>query len=638
VLAPGSEVCGFEIKRLLGRGGMGEVYEARQLTLDRTVALKILRPALGADERFRERFRREGQRQATLDHPNVVTVYEAGAFDEGLYLAMRYVPGVTLKQLIGAGEVDPARALRLLTPVAAALDAAHDLGLVHRDIKPQNILVGEGDHPFLADFGLTRDVEDTALTHTGQFVGTIDYIAPEVLRGEPAGSAADVYALAGVLYECLTGEVPFPRQVEAAVLYAHVHDAPPAVTAVRGDLSVAIDGVIARAMAKQPEDRPPSTGLLLELAAAALGAGAPASLTRAGAPDSPVARGLRPVVGDTEEGSVAIPAATPATRAATAVRPAPRSRPLLTVAGVAAAVALGGVAYVVGHHPSSTAQTTALRTTASSAALSLAAPAGWTRLAADAAPAVPGLALREPVSIQAARLPATGVLAGIADGAGPTLLPSDLRGRVSGTLPAAGAVRLGPAEALRYANVHVRGFDRSLTLHAIDAGARTVVVACYSPDALVARFAADCTRIAASVMLLAGSPRRLGGDAEAVQRLEALVQAFGRARRARRAELRSAARSTGQAARATQLRSLALSTAGRVEGVGGGAAAVPARAAAAGALRDVAVAYGRLARAASAADPSAYGRARSGVTKAESSATARLRELAARLAAGIGAP
>src|SRR5947209_19668615 len=267
----GTIVAGYRIDGVLGDGGMGMVYRATQLSLDREVALKLLSSDLGNDAGFRTRFQREGQLQAALDHEHIVPVFEAGQSEHGLFLAMRMIDGPTLKDLILAGELDPRRSLRLLAQVASALDAAHAAGLIHRDIKPQNILIDRGDHAFLADFGLIKAPDEAArLTGTGQFIGTIDYVAPEQIQGDPASSASDIYALAGVLHETLTGEVPFPRPNEAATLHSHVIAPPPKVTERRPDLPPAIDDVIARGMAKDPGGRPTSAMELITSASRAL--------------------------------------------------------------------------------------------------------------------------------------------------------------------------------------------------------------------------------------------------------------------------------------------------------------------------------------------------------------------------------
>jgi serine/threonine protein kinase len=285
VLPQGTVVAGYRIEKPLGQGGMGVVYEATQLSLNRTVALKFLAAHFSQDVDFRERFRREGVIQAGIDHPHIVPVYEAGEVDDGLFLAMRLIRGSNLKELILSGDVDALRTMRILAPVAEALAVAHEAGLTHRDIKPQNILVGARDHSYLADFGLTKGPDVVSLTRTGQFLGTLDYVAPETINGQRATDRSDTYALAAVLYECLTGEVPYKRPSEAAVLFAHVSDPPPVVSERRPDLPAGLDDVIARGMAKQPAERYPSPIDLLDDAGQVIAA-APAD----GAPPAPAPR------------------------------------------------------------------------------------------------------------------------------------------------------------------------------------------------------------------------------------------------------------------------------------------------------------------------------------------------------------
>ncbi len=275
MLKQGTLVAGYRIDGVLGEGGTAIVYRATQLSLDRVVALKVLSPALGEDPSFHARFKREGRMQAALDHEHIVTVFEAGESDRGLFLAMRLVPGPTLKDLILERQLDARRTLRLLEQVAQALDTAHRAGLIHRDVKPQNILIDRGDHAYLADFGLTKSLDDTAgLTFTGQFLGTIDYVAPEQIQAETATAASDCYALTAVLYECLTGQVPFAAPSEAAVLHAHLLKPPPHPTELCPELPAAMDAVIARGMAKDPAARPSATALLAD-ARCALGSSAP---------------------------------------------------------------------------------------------------------------------------------------------------------------------------------------------------------------------------------------------------------------------------------------------------------------------------------------------------------------------------
>jgi serine/threonine protein kinase len=289
LLATGTIVSGYRIDGVLGDGGMGTVYRATQLSLKRPVALKVLAFELGNDPGFIARFEREGQVQAMLDHDHIVSVYEAGQTEHGMFIAMRLIQGPTLKHLIQSGELDPRRTLRLLAQVAHALDVAHESDLIHRDVKPQNILIGSGDHAYLADFGLIKAVDDHGpLTGTGQFIGTIDYVAPEQIQGEPATATSDCYALTGVLFECLTGQVPFLRPNEAATLHAHVLQPPPKISELRPDLPAEFDEVIAHGMAKDPAARPPTAVELMVEAQRALGSWAPSKdspgLPRPGTP------------------------------------------------------------------------------------------------------------------------------------------------------------------------------------------------------------------------------------------------------------------------------------------------------------------------------------------------------------------
>jgi streptogramin lyase len=272
----GSEIAGFRLEDLLGRGGMGAVYRAVDLRLGRKVALKLLAPELAENERFRERFLRESQLAASLDHPNIVPIYAAGETAGQLYLAMRYVEGYDLRQLLAReGSLEPGRALGLLDQVADALDAAHERGLIHRDVKPGNILIAERagrEHCYLSDFGLTKQSASiSGLTGTGELVGTVAYVSSEQIRGEAVDARADVYALGCVLYECLTGEQPFARESDVATLWAHVHEPPPALAASRPELGREIDRVLARALAKRPAERQQASGELIASARAALG-------------------------------------------------------------------------------------------------------------------------------------------------------------------------------------------------------------------------------------------------------------------------------------------------------------------------------------------------------------------------------
>ncbi len=248
--SPGTTFAGYRVESLVGRGGMGVVYRAWDMSLERPVALKLIAPELAQDERFRARFLRESRLAASLDHPNVVPIHEAGERDGRLYLAMRYVEGSDLRTLLDReGTLTPERALGVLAQIADALDAAHRGGLVHRDVKPGNVLLDEDGHAYLSDFGITKQVGG-ASTDTGRVAGTLDYLAPEQIRGEAVDGSTDCYALACVLYECLSGAPPFRRETEAETLWAHMQDEPPSL---RGHPE--LDPVLRKALAKEQADR-----------------------------------------------------------------------------------------------------------------------------------------------------------------------------------------------------------------------------------------------------------------------------------------------------------------------------------------------------------------------------------------------
>jgi Protein kinase domain len=257
-------VGNYRVEGVLGQGGMATVYSARHVEHGRRVALKVLGGALGEDPEFVERFRREGRVQASLEHPHVVTVYEAAESEYGLYLAMRLVPGPNLATLMHERTLDAAGTLRLLGQVGGALDAAHAAGLVHRDVKPQNVLVGDSNDAYLGDFGLTRMGETAGLTVTGKLLGTVSYLAPEVIRGGEATAASDRYAFAAMVFEGLAGTVVYPRRTEAAILYAHTSEPPPRISRRRPELPQALDEVFTRALAKDLNERPGSAHELVE--------------------------------------------------------------------------------------------------------------------------------------------------------------------------------------------------------------------------------------------------------------------------------------------------------------------------------------------------------------------------------------
>jgi pSer/pThr/pTyr-binding forkhead associated (FHA) protein/predicted Ser/Thr protein kinase len=341
-IAAGTVIGGYRIVSLLGQGGMGVVYLAEKVDSGQRVALKLLTPDLARSSGFRERFVREANYASSMRHPNVIEVYDAGEQDDVLYIAMQFVEGEDLKSLLTReGRLDAQRTVGILGQIASALDAAHSTGLMHRDIKPGNVMIAAGspEHCYLTDFGLSKNPssDSIALTAQGEFVGTIDYTAPELVLGKKADSRLDVYSLGCLFYECLTGAPPFPKERDVEVLYAHIQDPVPKVTAMRPELPSALDDVIAKAMAKKPDDRFPTCGAFIDAARAIVGEPAaapppppppppgvsPAGVAAGGAPPPPPP----PPPGVPPAGSVPPPPAPGAPPAPAPAAPAPAPPP-----------------------------------------------------------------------------------------------------------------------------------------------------------------------------------------------------------------------------------------------------------------------------------------------------------------------
>jgi serine/threonine-protein kinase len=310
-LRAGESVAGFRIESEAARGGMGVVYRATDVHLERQVALKVIAEDLARDGGFRQRFIRESRIAASFRHPHVVTVFAAGEADGRLYIAMDYIDGIDLRSLLERdGRLEPMIAATILRQVASALDAAHARTLVHRDVKPGNILIAadaEGLQAFLTDFGLTKETSSkNAMTQSGAILGTIDYIAPEQIRGEPLDGRADVYALGCVYYEMLTGRVPFKQGSLVAKLFAHLNEPVPAIRDAAPDVPERLDHVVRRAMAKDPDDRYPTAGEMARAASAATGGtmiSPPRSLETVEAPRPPAPAPAEPAWADSSPGA-----------------------------------------------------------------------------------------------------------------------------------------------------------------------------------------------------------------------------------------------------------------------------------------------------------------------------------------------
>jgi serine/threonine protein kinase len=677
MLSKGTTLAGYRIDGVLGQGGMGTVYEATQLSLNRRVALKLLAAHISEDADFRERFRREGQIQARLDHPHIVTVHEAGETEHGLFIAMRLVRGTTLKDMILGQELDAERTLRILAPLAEALDEAHESGLIHRDLKPQNMLVGSRDHAYLADFGLTKDVNEKSLTRTGYFLGTLDYVSPEQIKGEHATAASDLYSFAGVLYECLTGVVPYPRPSEAAVLYAHVSAPPPRLTEHRAELPERLDDVIARAMAKDPAERHASAVGLIESVDDAL----PHRLrTRLPAPvpilaEPTVVRPTPPATpGVPTRRREATPADAPATKPETVVVPLPTpppitpepepepapesaapgsdSRPPVPEAepveetsptpppaaepepgpeaepasaqssrgrrwrpavAVAGAVAAVLVMGFLVGRSLSGDEPTRRRPGATVSAGALALTAPDRWKRATKPPAIAGLRLANPV-----------VLAPQGGPAGATITAGTARREHPSLLPAGlrtpsgspkpTAVRLGELQAYRYDGL--RAGDRTLRVYTVPTTGGVATIACAAPGGSPRAVAADCDRAALSLRLRWTKPLPLGPDTAYLNRLGAVVSRLN-ANAARSATgLRRARTAKSQARAASQIENAYAAAAKALKTATSNPHVRRSNAALVRALLRLRATYERLAAAAAGRRSGAYARARRDIAPA----------------------
>jgi transcriptional regulator with XRE-family HTH domain len=281
-LTTGTVIAGYRIESVIGQGGMGVVYRATHLALDRAVALKVIKPELANEERFRRRFERESRLAASLHHPHIVTIHDAREEEGFLMIVMHYVDGIDLGPVMEReGRVEPVRAVTICSQVGSALDAAHRNELVHRDVKPANILLGDeygSETAYLSDFGLGKlTFSQSGLTSAGMLVGTLDYLAPELIQGQHVDGRCDVYSLGCIMYQALSGRVPYPTEHEVAKIWAHVESSAPSLTETAPDLPARLDDILKRAMAKDPSNRYPTAGEFCREAAEVVGTPAAAA-------------------------------------------------------------------------------------------------------------------------------------------------------------------------------------------------------------------------------------------------------------------------------------------------------------------------------------------------------------------------
>jgi Protein kinase domain len=608
MLRTGATLAGYRVDGLVGSGGMGVVYEATQLSLNRTVALKVLAPHLSNDAGFRERFRREAQVQAALEHPHIVTVYESGESDEGLFIATRLIRGTDLKELVEQG-LGPERALKILSQVASALDAAHGAGLVHRDVKPQNVLVDELDFAYLADFGLIKESREPGLTRTGEYLGSLDYVSPEQIRGEPVTPASDLYALAAVLYECLSGEVPFPRDTEAALLYAHLTEPPPRLTSRRAGLAPALDAVVERGLAKEPSARFASA---TELVAAAQDA-----LDQTSGPildgDAPPAAGNGGP--SARSGETVVDRALRRRAPVIAVESERRVSRELVAAGVATALLLTLLGFLIGRLAHGEPET-APPGVAVGGPLALEFPTDDWAPADEGPPEIPALELASPIALVSERGDGAALVAGLGrEARGPRLLPPEFVTLLE-RQPRREAVRIGALEGFRYRGLRHRQVPGELTVYAVPTTAGVATTACLAPrgaDEALAR----CEAVATTLSLREGEQLPLGANERYAAAMNTALAALEAQRVSGLRELREARTPIGQARAADGLAEAFRGTAAGLAGASPGPLEQGIHRSVATALSRAADGYGSLAEAARAGRRNAYDRAAAKVARAE---------------------
>jgi hypothetical protein len=559
ILRSGEVLGGYRVDEVLGIGGMAVVYRAHQLSLSRPVALKVLSRDVTEDDTFRERFRREAHHAATLEHPHIVPVYDTGEDAGHLYIAMRLIEGGTLGDLVHGAGLSPAGTVRILRPLAGALDAAHGLGLVHRDIKPENILLARDEHPYLGDFGVAKGNETGGLTEAGAFVGTVHYASPEQIRAEPLTPASDIYSFAAMAFECLTGQVPFPKETDAGVMQAHLVEPPPRIAGEGLPAAAALQAAIVRGMAKEPAQRFGSATALIDAVDAAVSTLPEAERERravfgtgSDVPAPPPARGATRLV-RRRLAALDDPGAAQRRRQERARR--------VQRASLAAAVALAIVLPLLALLHSSGGGADRPRVAAGSL-VEVAYDRPWVAQPAAAAP-IEGLDVERPAALSTGG--ATGTAAVLR--AGRLLRPSPLSAglpaavarRFAGGRPPATTVRVRRIVGRRYDGTVASGARLSVLVVATDRG--DVAVACERPAGgpLPARL---CDGILGSLRLVGARALPPGPDAALARGLDAALGPLAGARS------QAALGDTSLPGRAESLRRLAAASTRAVDAIG----------------------------------------------------------------------